>query len=382
MKFAHIGDCHLGGWSQPELRDLNLKSFQKAIDYSIKEKVDFLIITGDLFDTAYPPIEIIKEAFSEFRKLKESNIPVFLIAGSHDFSASGRTFLEVLEKAGFCKNVALYTEHQGSILLQPTIYKNVVLYGYPGKKSGLEVQEITRIKLDEAPGFFRILMLHTAIRDAVGTLPIEAVEDKKLPTVEYLALSHLHINYSKNGKVYSGPTFPNNIQELEELQGGSFYIFDNGKIRREELKIKKIQIINVEIKNAFKATEDIISVIEQENINDKIIILKISGILEQGEVSNIDFSAIEARIKKKGAYTFLKSTSRLYQAEADQQIEAIDANSLEQEIINIMANKNQNKFTQFIHPLFNTLSIQQIEDEKISIFEDRVYTEAKKILFA
>ena len=105
MKFAHLGDCHLGGWRHPELKDLNFKSFQTALERCIKEKVDFVLITGDLFDSAYPPIDTLKETFREFRRLKEADIPVFIIAGSHDYSVSGKTFLDVLEKSGFCKNV-------------------------------------------------------------------------------------------------------------------------------------------------------------------------------------------------------------------------------------------------------------------------------------
>ena len=60
VKFAHMADVHLGGWKFPEMQDLNFKSFQKAIEISIKEEVEFLLIAGDLFDTAYPPIEIWK----------------------------------------------------------------------------------------------------------------------------------------------------------------------------------------------------------------------------------------------------------------------------------------------------------------------------------
>src|SRR3989344_754774 len=133
MKFAHLGDCHLGSWSQPELRDLNFKAFQYAINLCIKKKVEFVLISGDLFDSAYPPIETLKEAFYEFKRLKESGIPVFLIAGSHDYSASGKTFLDVLESAGLCKNVSLFEEHNGKIMLYPTQYKNVAIYGYPGR---------------------------------------------------------------------------------------------------------------------------------------------------------------------------------------------------------------------------------------------------------
>ena len=110
VRFAHISDVHLGGWKQPQMQELNFQSFKKAVEICIKEKVEFILIAGDLFDSAYPPIEILKETFAEFKKIKEAKIPCFIIAGSHDYSVSGKTFLEVLEKAGFCKNVANYEE--------------------------------------------------------------------------------------------------------------------------------------------------------------------------------------------------------------------------------------------------------------------------------
>ena len=148
VKFAHLADVHLGGWRQGPMQDLNFQSFQFAINKCIERKVNFILIAGDLFDSAYPPIEILKETFSEFRKLKEAKIPVFIIAGSHDYSVSGKSFLDVLEKGGFCKNVfdAKITEEE--ILLNPTIHEGIALYGYPGKKSGLEVGDISKIKLN------------------------------------------------------------------------------------------------------------------------------------------------------------------------------------------------------------------------------------------
>src|SRR3989344_684880 len=190
MKFAHLGDAHLGGWRQPELKSLNIQSFQEAVKRCIAEKVDFILIAGDLFDSAYPPIETLKETFEEFKKIKEAKIPVFLIAGSHDYSISGKTFLDVLEKAGFCKNVFKAEEKNGKIILEPTICKNVAIYGFPGKKSGLEVDEIERIKIQDSPGLFKILMLHTTIKDAVGNDLIKSVDEKNLPKVDYIALAH------------------------------------------------------------------------------------------------------------------------------------------------------------------------------------------------
>src|SRR3989344_889787 len=116
VKFAHLSDVHLGGWKQKPLQELNFQSFQKAVQISIDEKVDFILIAGDLFDTAYPPIEILKETFAEFRKIKESKIPCFIISGSHDYSVSGKTFLEVLEHAGFCENVHKFEEKNEKII--------------------------------------------------------------------------------------------------------------------------------------------------------------------------------------------------------------------------------------------------------------------------
>ena len=163
VRFAHIADAHLGGWKQQPLQDLNLESFKMAIDVCIKENVEFVLIAGDLFDSAIPPIDTLKETFAEFRRLKESKIPCYLIAGSHDYSVSGKTFLDVLEKAGFCKNVAEYEEKDGRIILNPTIHKNVAIYCYPGRTSGLEVEYLRKISFNDSPGMFKIFMLHTTI---------------------------------------------------------------------------------------------------------------------------------------------------------------------------------------------------------------------------
>ncbi len=380
MKFAHLGDCHLGGWRQPELVALNQESFHRAIDVCIKERVEFVLVAGDLFDSAYPPIDIIKEAFQEFKRLKDANIPVFLIAGSHDYSVSGKTFLEVLEKAGFAKNVHQGEERNGFIYLHPTIYKNIAIYGYPGRKSGLEVEDVRRIKLHDSPGLFKILMLHTTLREAVGTLPIPAVSADELPKVDYLALSHLHINYNKNGRVYSGPIFPNNSLELEELQGGSFYIVDtSGKIERQEIKIKDVYIIDIDLTNGLTATETILERIRNEVLENKIVILRLRGFLEVGKTVDIRFNEIEQVVRKKGAYVLLKNISQLRTKEAELRVDT-EPENLEEVIIARFKEENKSSFNQYIDALIPALQVEKKEDEKSQIYEDRLYDEIRKVL--
>ncbi|MBS3072029.1 exonuclease SbcCD subunit D [Candidatus Pacearchaeota archaeon] len=380
MKFAHLGDCHLGSWRQPELKELNFKSFQLALETCIKEKVDFILIAGDLFDSAYPSIDTLKQAFDEFRKVKEAKIPVFLIAGSHDYSVSGKTFLDVLARAGFCTNVFNYEEKNGQVYLFPTIYKNVAIYGYPGKKSALEVDEIEKIKFHDSPGLFKILMLHTAIRDAVPNMSIKAVDDKKLPKVNYLALAHLHINYNKDGKVYSGPTFPNSLLELEELGAGSFYIFDNGKIKRQEIRLKEVLFLNLEIKDSLKATELILEEIKKSNLKDKIVIIKLYGVLEVGKISDIDFAKIERHVKESGAYVFVKSTSKLHMPQPEIKLDLLDTENLESQIIKRFEEGNPSKFNDYIYQFMRILQAEKSEDEKSAVFEERIISEFQKAL--
>jgi len=284
------------------------------------------------------------------------------------------------KKAGFVKNVFQSEEKNGKIILQPTIYKNIAIYGYPGRKSGLEVQDIERISIQDSPGLFRILMLHTTLKDAIGTLPIPAVDPENLPKVDYLALAHLHLKYHKENRVYCGPTFPNNAAELEELKGGSFYIIEtSGKIERHEINLKEVIKLDIEINDSLIGTEKIIQELEKHNLKDKILILKLKGILENGKVSDIDFKKIEIYLREKEVYTFLKNTTKLQAVEPEIKIE-VQSEDIEEEILSKFQKENPNKFNNLISQLFSFLQTEKKEEERSRIFEERLTSEFKKII--
>ncbi len=381
MKFAHLADCHLGGWRHPELQHLNFESFRYALNLSKKEKVDFVLIAGDLFDSAYPPIETIKDTFDEFRKLKESNIPIFLIAGSHDYSVSGKSFLDVIEKAGFATNVHKFQERNGEIILEPTIYKNVAIYGFPGKKTGLEVYDLEKIKLQDSPGLFKILMLHTTLKDALPGLDIPAVNPAKLPKVDYTALGHLHLLYEKDRRVYGGPIYPNNASELEDLKYGVFYICTtSGEIKRHEIKLKDVLTLDLEINDSLEGTNHIIEELKNHNINNKILILKLKGILDRGKITDIDFNKIEIFSKKQGVHSFIKNTTKLIFPIADIGIE-YNSENLEEDILSKFKEDHPHKYNSLISPLLNILNFEKKEDELIRVFDDRLFSDINRILF-
>lgn len=391
VKFAHLADIHLGGWKQPALQELNLQSFNSAIGICIKEKVDFVLIAGDLFDSAFPPIEVLKEAFGIFRKLHDEGIPCFIIAGSHDYSVSGKTFLDVLEKAGFCKNVADFEEKGEKIILNPTIYKGVAVYGYPGKTSGMEMNDLRKAELNDAPGMFKIFMLHTTIDKAKGNLPIDSLEIDKVPYADYYALGHLHVDFQYENFIYPGPLFPNNFQELEDLQYGRFLIIDTnnsggkegGMIKKIPVKLKEIESFDIEIENALTATEKIISEIEKRDIEGKIVLLRLRGFLETGKNSDIKFSQIEEAVKRKNAYFFLRNTHELKSKEADFELEigrAEDAVKIEEEIIKSYSAQNDSYLNRHIPQLISILSTEKQEGETTESFTERLLEESRKAL--
>ncbi|MBT3404665.1 DNA repair exonuclease [archaeon] len=392
VKFAHISDVHLGGWKQQEMRDLNSKSFQLTIDKCIENKLDFVLIAGDLFDTAYPGIEILKETFAQFKRLKESKIPCFIIAGSHDYSVSGKTFLDVLEKAGFCKNVTSFDpetataeQREEKIILNPVIHGRVAIYGYPGKKSGLEISDLRKVKLNDAPGLFKIFMLHTTLDKAKGTLPIDAIESNLLPPADYYALGHLHIDFQYENFIYPGPVFPNNFAELEDLENGSFYIVDTESINQRqkiELKIKQTLPLTIQITNAITANEIILAELEKYSLQDKIILLRMKGEISTGKPSDIKFQQIEQYAKDKGAYFILRNTHDLKekQEELNIDIEAKTEEAIEEETIKVYSDENPSDFNKLIPELMNSLTTEKQEGEKTEMFETRLLESARRIL--
>jgi DNA repair protein SbcD/Mre11 len=389
MKFAHIADSHLGSWRQPELQELNLQSFKQAIATCIQEKVDFILFTGDLFDTSFPSIEILKETFSEFKKLKDVGIKSYVIAGSHDYSVSGKTFLEVLEKAGFCE-LAKFCEQEEEIILKPLKHETFHIYGYPGKKSGLEIKDLKKIKINEPyESNFRILMAHTTIKEVVEGLPIDSIPMDELPQADYYALGHIHMDFQEelNGKpiVYGGPTYPNNFKELQELMYGCFYIVEvegYTKVTKKEIKIKDPLYIEIEVEDTLIATQKILSELQKQDLKDKIILLKVYGVVKKGKNSDINFNEIQEYIIKQGAYSFLKNTSKLEQAKSEMQIElqTKEKEKIEEVLIKNYEVENPSELNPLIIPLMESLNNEKQEGETATTFEKRILGEMNKVL--
>lgn len=393
VKFAHLTDCHLGAWKHPELQELSVNAFEYAIDCCIAEKVKFVLITGDLFDNAMPSIEVLKETAMKLKELKEKNIDCYVIPGSHDFSVSGKTFLDVLEKAGLFVNIARHKETEDAVELIFFEKDNVCMAGIGGKKAGLERNILSKIKNVNIKNrnALKILALHTTLSEAKpkGMDFIESTNADSLPEgFDYYALGHLHqyFNETINNKVlvYPGPLFPANFSEFEELKCGSFCIVNsNGKIKIDKKDVKIKEVINLVISADNKNPEQILQeAIEEINkIDSKIVTLRIEGMLSRGKTSDIDFNKITETAEKNNNL-LLKNTSSLRSPEFKLEIESKgkDIQEIEKEIVG--KNEKKPEFIEFndkVESLISVLDIEKQEGETNPTFEKRVIDETNKI---
>ena len=150
MKYAHLADLHLGSWRDQKMRDLSTQAFLTAIDRCIQEKVDFILFAGDIFNTSLPALDTLKIVTKKLKELQDYNIPVYAIAGSHDFSPSGKTMIEVLEHAGLLKNVCKGSVEDGKLKLHFTIDKKTgtKITGVAGRKGQLDKFYYHNLSLD------------------------------------------------------------------------------------------------------------------------------------------------------------------------------------------------------------------------------------------
>ncbi len=387
MKFAHLADCHIGGWREEELKQLGIESFSYAIDRCIEENVGFVLIAGDLFNTSLPDIDLIKKTSKILSKLKKHNISCYIIPGSHDFSPSGKTMLDVLESSGLVKNVFKFKNNRLVFTKDKT---NVKITGILGLRSGLEkehFQNLPKEHLEQEQGF-KIFMFHTMLEEYkprdMGDVEGESI--KNFPkNFDYYAGGHVHYllekEFSKGKIVYPGPLFPNNFKELEELKFGRFCIVDEKlNVRRIEIKLKKAQCykISAENKAPEEVEEEIISAVK--DYNDKIIMLRIEGILKSGKPSEVNFRRIHEKLK--GAYSILRNTAKLSSRELTEiQIDSSDAEEIEKKIIE----GSKEEFKDFgnkelISTLIDSLDLEKGEGETNSDFEKRVIDSGLKAL--
>ena len=229
MKFAHLADTHLGyrqfGLFERE-KDF-YEVFEKVIDKIIEENVDFVIHSGDLFETARPSPNALLVFQKGLLKLKGAGIPMYAIAGNHDsVMRKGSIPPQVIFKKLGLKLISPINPHytHGDLFIAGLPY-------YPSSQSNVLKSKLAELSQKAENYEKSVLVLHQGVDKYFGyqyELEIGDIPDN----FDYYAFGHIHnyVNdsFGKGRLVYPGSSEIWKTKEVEDYQknGKGFVVVD------------------------------------------------------------------------------------------------------------------------------------------------------------
>lgn len=349
MKFIHIADIHLDSpfvnFSDKDyLADLRRleqrKALKKVVDYIKENKIEFLFISGDLYEHKYirqSTIEYINRLFKEIPLTK-----IFISPGNHDPFLKNSYY----NKFKWNENVKIFNANVERVELE-----GVDIYGYGFNDFYCTNCEIENIEIKDKSKL-NILVIH-------GTLDGASIEEKQYNSMskrmlkekgfDYIAMGHIHkldYNEEENQKlIYPGSLIALGFDEIAShgmIEGE----FKKGQVEKRFIKIdeEEFKEIEINIEECF-AKEDLIEKINKIQIKEnqyvKIILVgnrkfeidtyEILKLIENDRIIKVkNKTKIEIDLEKLSNENTLKG---LFLKEIKEEIEKGNIDSVQNEII-------------------------------------------------
>jgi len=238
LKILHTADIHLGakfsglGKKGASQREQLRATFKSVIATAIDEKVNIVLIAGDLFGANQQPQRNIDLVIEQFNLLNQNNIPVCLIPGTHDSFDSSSIYRKV-DFEGKCPNLKIFADENISYKEYPGL--DLTVYGKPNLSNKSYVSPLKGLKRSTSSKF-HIAMAHGSLyipEKIAEDDHVFRLEEVKASGMDYLALGHWHRVYSCSEKPsawYSGP--PEWIPDQKEKGGVLLVsISDSGEVK-------------------------------------------------------------------------------------------------------------------------------------------------------
>lgn len=260
LKFLHIADIHLDTSFYAKKQALRTKlrdgiriAFSNAVKLCINERVDALLIAGDLFDNDKLSFKTEQFLINEFNRLKQKDISVFYATGNHDPG-------HLSYRANSIKwpdNVYIFKEDKIEIIEVKNdnndVKYKIISCGHKTNNEGRNLVKKFPYKEGASP---HIGLLHTMVTNVKGAekhdryLPCSK-EDLVARQYDYWALGHIHKRQKicEEKEIY----YPGNIQGRNPKETGRkggilININVNGNISTEFKTLSTIQWHTLKIK--------------------------------------------------------------------------------------------------------------------------------------
>ncbi|MEU6663940.1 exonuclease SbcCD subunit D [Streptomyces sp. NPDC046821] len=241
MRLLHTSDWHLGrAFHRVNMLGAQAEFIGHLVDTVRERDVDAVVVAGDVYDRAVPPLAAVELFDDALHRLAEHGIPTVMISGNHDSARRlgvgagliGRAGIHLRTDPAACATPVIVPDTTGDVAfyglpyLEPALVKDQFGVVKAGHEAVLAAaMDRVRADLAERPAGTRSVVLAHAFvtggeasdseRDiTVGG--VASVPSGVFDGVDYVALGHLHGSQVISERVrYSGSPLPYSFSEAD-----------------------------------------------------------------------------------------------------------------------------------------------------------------------
>ena len=344
MKFIHLADVHfdapfktisdraeLGQIRRLEQREV----LKRAIEYIKENNIEYLFISGDLYEQEYIRKSTIIYINNLFKEIP--NTKIYISPGNHDPYINDSYY----KTFNWCNNVKIFTDR-----VEKVENDEVDIYGYGFNNYEMNLNQLEKINIDNN-NKINILITHGTIingNELNGIYNPISYSELKSKNFDYVALGHIH----KRDELYSGSLISMGFDELGE-HGFIYGEINNKKLTKKFIKADSREFIETDIDvSEIYSEEDLIEKINEINTENNLY--KINLIGERNFIINLDIKLIQKNIIKIKNNTKLKIELK----ENNNTLKGIAVKQLNEKLKNNIINKDEyEKIIELIIKIFN-----------------------------
>jgi len=354
MRIIHISDSHLGyaayrkstkeGINQREIDVYN--AFEQFVKYAIDVKPDFIVHSGDLFDSVRPNNRAITFAIKQMVRLSKEQIPVVIISGNHEHPKLRETghIFSVFEHIDNIYPV--YNEKYEKIIFTVD-GEEITIHAVPQCNSKNTFNQELKKIIPEKNSDYNIFMAHGSVT-GVKDFTMNEFNELIIPTrifnrnFDYIGLGHYH-KYTKLGKnaYYSGATENFTFTEANDKKGFIELKLNKNKLKTNFVEIntrpmvdsQPIKCSDLKIDQIMKKIKNEIKKIQPKEKTVRLTLEDISPNIYR----NLDFNEIRKEFKDSVHYEIKLSEKE--EKEKDYSFSSSKINALVNEFKDFMENQ-------------------------------------------
>lgn len=264
IRFIHTADLHLGspftGLSGMTAEQRKMfantvyKAFDTLIEYAVKEKPDFLLIVGDIYDGEDRTLRAQYKFQQGMERLDREGVPVMISHGNHDHLSGSWSRFELPS------NVYVFTDKVASHRLLVS-GQTVSVSGFSYKERHVKESMVNGFPVAIDAAAYHIGMLHGSMDGDSSHAVYAPFKKEQLlsKNYHYWALGHIHLRQV----LHKDPcvVYPGNIQGRNRKEAGEKGFYDvrleNTDTRMEFIRTSAVcfDSLNVSCKNLMHMNE-------------------------------------------------------------------------------------------------------------------------------